>query len=154
MASLSVSADPTRDLIVISGEGFFELEEVTYFAADLRAAHRQLTCPPNHHVTLIDTTRIDIQSQAVVTAFTAIARDPVLRSRRTAYIVGASLARGQAQRLSDPDRTTVAYFADRASAEAWLTAGTFTGGRTASRYPRAQASPTSVARDCTGRNAA
>ncbi len=154
MASFSIIVDPARDLIVISGAGFFALDEVADFAKDLRAAHRQLTCPSGYHTTLIDTTQVHIQSQEVVAAFSAIARDPVLRSRRTAYVVGASLARGQAQRLSDPDRTTVGYFSDHAAAEIWLMQGAFTGARTASRYRHARVSPMSDVHDCTDRSAA
>ncbi len=153
-AFFNIVAEPDCDLIRISGSGFFTLADVAAFGGALERAHAQLRCAPHCQLTFADVSAMHIQSQEVVMAFTAIARDPRLRSRRFAVVVGNSLARGQTKRLSEPGDQRVAHFHDRIAAEAWLFADPVTAARTASRYRHAPASPTSAGRDCTARSVA
>lgn len=150
----SIDADPSRRLIAVTVGGFYTMDALRRFERAYRDAHARLACPPNEHLSLVDTSAMHIQSQDVVAAFADIARDPAIRSRRLAFVVGASLARQQTRRLIEPDRQGVGFFRDRAAAEAWLFAGALNDDRTASRYRHEPASPRSGGRDCTDRSAA
>jgi hypothetical protein len=154
LANHLIVTDPSRNLVRITLTGFFEVDAVAAFETALRAAHAALPCPRNAHVTLIDCTQIQIQSQTVVAAFTAMAQDPTLRSKRAALILGPSLARTQARRIYEGDHDRLSIFADRSSAEAWLLAPPLSAARTASRYRHAPASPRSGGHGCTVPNGA
>jgi hypothetical protein len=149
-----IAVDAHRDLVHVTLSGFFEVDQVMAFGAALVESHRELRCPPNMHLSLIDCTDIKIQSQAVVAAFTALVRDSRTRSRRAAMIVGTSLARGQARRVYPADHDRVALFPTRAAAEDWLFAPPVSVARTAFRYPHVPASPRSAARGYTAPNGA
>lgn len=118
MARFTIQALPTRDLVHITLSGFFELEDVARFDAARTEIYGELRCARGEHLTLCDTSEMKIQSQDVVTAFGMVAADPRFTSRRLAFVVGASLARMQARRVTDRD--SVAHFNDLVSAEAWL----------------------------------
>ena len=72
--------------------------------------------PLAHH--LLDP--LEAQAQDVVAAFGSVMAAPDIRSRKLAFLCGSTLARLQAQRLTD--REGVAFFDDAAAAEAWLLA--------------------------------
>jgi hypothetical protein len=117
-AHFSVSPVPQRDLVRITLTGFFSAADVANFEVERARAHAQLTCAPNHHVTLCDASAMHIQSQDIVAAFTTVATDTRYTSRRLAVVTGSSLARMQTRRVTNRD--TVAYFSDVNAAEAWL----------------------------------
>lgn len=117
-AQYSIEADRPRDLIRIRMSGFFSLDDVEGFRAARRAAHDALDCAPNEHLTLNDLRDMKIQSQEIVVAFREMLADPAFRSRRLAFVVNSTLARGQLQRaLADRDARC---FEDPYEAEAWL----------------------------------
>lgn len=117
-ATFSVVADPARDLVRITLTGFFDERSIAGFLAARRAAHAQLRCGPNRHVTLADTSRIAIQTQDMVARWGGILADPAYRSRRLAFVVGSTLARMQLQRAIGSRHAQV--FTDHAAAETWL----------------------------------
>jgi len=140
-AMFSIIADPARDLIRIVASGFFTMADVASFDEALERARAELRCAPLQHLTFADASAMHIQSQDVVTAFSKIASDPQRRSRRTAMVVGHSLARSQAKRISKPGSDHIAYFHDSDAAEAWLFSDAPAGiVRMASRDRRAPAS--------------
>ncbi|MEH3159771.1 MAG: hypothetical protein PGN08_13090 [Sphingomonas taxi] len=149
-ATFHIVVDPVRASLAIDLSGFFTTADVAGFAEALRAALGRLRCPANQHVTLCDLSRMQIQTQEVVTAFAEVVRNPVTQGRLLAMVVGVSLARHQAQRINTPDRSGVAFFYDRGEAEAWLVSG----DRTAALCPHVPASPMSGGHGCTARNAA
>lgn len=117
-ATFSVVADPPRDLIRITLTGMFDEGSIAGFLAARRAAHAQLRCDPNQHVTLADTRDIAIQTQDMVGRWGAILADPTYRSRRLAFVVASTLARMQLQRAIGS--RSVQLFTDIAEAEAWV----------------------------------
>ena len=117
-AEFSIDADPSRDLIRIRMAGFFTQPDILAFVAARRAAHAELRCGPNQHVTLNDVRDMKIQSQDMVDAFRAMLSDPAYRSRRLAFIVGPTLTRTQLSRaIAGRDARC---FDDSWAAEAWL----------------------------------
>lgn len=122
-AQYDAVADPGKGLIRASVSGFFTIEDVVAFERMLRASIDTLCCDVDRHLTLCDATGMRIQSQEVVAAFAALARNPSIRSRRLAFVLGQSLARTQTRRLVDPRREGVAYFETAVAAEAWLFEG-------------------------------
>ncbi len=120
-ASYSIDADPARNLIRIRMSGFFTLEDIDGFLEARRAAHAQLTCPRNAHVTINDIRDMKIQSQDIVDAFREVLAAPDYRSRRLAFIVSPTLARTQLMRAIAGRNARC--FEDGWKAEAWLLAG-------------------------------
>lgn len=153
-ANFDIVSDPSRDLMIVTVQGFFSLCDFEAFEKAYRAAMLTLRCGPNQHVVLADASAMAIQSQEIVSAFAGLVRDGSIRSRRLAFVVGVSLARQQTQRLVEPGRDGVAFFHDRIAAERWLLAPTVSDDRTAFRYRHAPASPMSGDRGCIGRSAA
>lgn len=149
-ARFTVEPDAARGVAYLTLSGFFLLPDVAAFDRAWAEAHAALRCPPNSHLTLCDIGDMSIQSQDVVNAFTAIAQDTARQGRKIAMIVSVSLARLQAKRLNRPDRQGVAYFYDRAEAEAWL----FSDDQTDARCHREPASPMSAGHGCIARSAA
>jgi len=117
-ANFSIRVEPDRDLVRIWMSGFFGQADVADFLAARREAHRALRCPPNAHVTLNDISEMKIQSQEIVAAFQQLLSDTEFRSRRLAFVVGTSLARGQVMRACVG--RNAGCFDDLADAEAWL----------------------------------
>lgn len=117
-AEYAINADPLRDLIRIRMAGFFTSDDVAGFVAARNAAHAELRCGRNQHVTLNDVRDMKIQSQDMVDAFRAMLSDPLYRSRRLAFLVGPTLTRTQLMRaIAGRDARC---FEDSWAAEAWL----------------------------------
>ena len=118
-ASFSVTAEPDRDLVRIRMSGFFTPADIVAFIEERGRAHERLTCGPNQHLTLNDVRGMSIQPRDAVAGFQAMLADPAHRSRRLAFVVAPTLARGQlARALSDRGETRM--FEDLREAEAWL----------------------------------
>jgi hypothetical protein len=117
-ASFSITAEPDRDLVRIRMSGFFTEIDIAAFLEERRRVHGQLTCGPNQHLTLNDVREMSIQPRDSVAAFQMMLSDPAYRSRRLAFVVAPTLARGQlARALSDRNAR---MFEDPVEAEAWL----------------------------------
>lgn len=119
-ASFTIVVDPQRNLVRQYLGGFFVAEDIERFVAARNAAHRQLTCGPNEHVTLADVRDMKIQPQDMVGQFGAVLADPQHRSRKLAFVFASSLARMQLLRAAE--RRNARYFTDMPEAEAWLMA--------------------------------
>ena len=118
-SAFRLSADPRRSLLLIELSGFFEATDVSRFAAEKQAAHRDLMCAPNEHVTIVDVTDCKIQGQAVVGAFAAMIADQRYKGRKLAFVTGSSLAKMQVRRLIE-GQAEARCFDNRRLAEAWL----------------------------------
>ncbi|WP_242416754.1 hypothetical protein [Sphingomonas panni] len=119
-ASWTVSIEPSRLLLRMAITGFFTVDDVHGFAADITRNIARLR-PFLHgvqHISICDTRGVEIQSQDAVAAFAEMLENPVARSRRLAYIADAALARIQIRRLTARDNA--AFFATMAEAEAWV----------------------------------
>lgn len=119
-ASFSIEVDPARDLVAIVMSGFFTPQDVAAFQAARDEAHRKLTCAPNNHVTLNDVREMKIQPQDAVAAFQQLLASPSHRSRRLAFVVAPTLARGQLMRAVTGRNAR--FFDNVKDAEAWLLA--------------------------------
>lgn len=119
-ASFSIDADPARDLVRIRTAGFFTSDDLARFAEAWRAAIARLRCPRNGHLTLVDMRAAGIQTQETVGRWRTMIADPVFRSRRLAFVTGATLARMQVQRAIAGIGAQA--FTDEAEAVAWLLA--------------------------------
>jgi hypothetical protein len=117
-ASFSIEVDPQRDLVRIRLAGFFRQADVADFLEKRRAAHEQLRCTPNAHLTITDIREMSIQSHDVVDAFREMLAAPEYRSRRLAFVVGYTLARSQVIRALESREAR--WFDGPAKAEAWL----------------------------------
>ena len=115
-AKFDCVADPRRNLMRVKMAGFFSEEDVQRFAAAYRSLLPQLDAPG--HLTLVDIRQMQIQPQSVVGAFSTLLASPDVRSQRLAFVCSSTLARLQAQRLTD--RAGVRFFEDEAEAETWL----------------------------------
>lgn len=118
-ATFSIVCEPDRDLIRISMAGLFAPSDIAAFLAARREAHAELRCAPNAHLTLNDVRGMKIQPQQAVAAFQDMLADSAYRSRRLAFVVAPTLARGQLARAL-AGRHDAALFEDPAEAEAWL----------------------------------
>lgn len=117
-AHFSFEIDRRRGLVRIVMSGFFLAGDIARFIEARRKAHEALGWPPNTHVTLNDIRGMKIQSQDVVAAFQEMLTASDYRSRRLAFVIGCTLARGQVNRaLAGRDARC---FEDEADAEAWL----------------------------------
>lgn len=117
-AHYTIATEQPGNLVRMVMGGFFYQDDVDDFERMLDAALETLTCPPNQHVALCDMRAMKIQTQETVAAFARMAEEPRLRSRRLAFVTGASLARMQVRRLTD--RAGVGYFTEVDPARAWL----------------------------------
>lgn len=117
-AHFTVCAEPARDLIRITLSGFFGADDLTAFRESMAAAHRDLSCGPHRHVTLVDVSAMKVQSQDMVAAFGGLLADSSFHSRRLAFVVDPTLLRAQVRRALDG--RAAQWFATRAAAEAWL----------------------------------
>ncbi len=116
--SFSIVVDAPRDLLRITLAGFFTPGDVARFHQARIAAHRQLRCPANAHVTIVDIREMKIQPQDSVGAFHDLLADPEFHGRRIAMVVAASLARSQIKRVAAARGAE--YFDTIDQAEAWL----------------------------------
>ena len=113
-----IAVDVPRDLVRITMSGFFTEADILAFLGERIAAHRQLRCGPNQHLTLNDMREMDVRSQPVVDSFRSILAAPEYRSRRLAFVVTGALSRMQLMRTIEGRNAQV--FEDMESAEAWL----------------------------------
>ncbi len=115
-AKFNFITDARCNLIRVEMAGFFGEDDVQRFAAEYRSLLVHLNAPG--HLTLVDIREMKIQPQSVVGAFSSLLASPDVRSRRLAFICSSSLARLQAQRLTD--REGVKFFEDDVEAQRWL----------------------------------
>lgn len=115
-ATYEITPDKSRNLIRVTMAGFYEQKDVQEFATAYRQALTELISPG--HLTLVDITGMKIQAQDIVQAFTAFLASPDVRSKKLAFVCSSSLARLQAQRLTD--REGVEFFEGADEAEVWL----------------------------------
>ena len=115
-AKFNFITDVGHNLVRVKMAGFFSDEDVRRFAADYRSQLTQLSAPG--HLTLVNITEMKIQPQSVVGAFSSLLASPDVRSRRLAFVCSSTLARLQAQRLTD--REGVRFFENDYEAEGWL----------------------------------
>lgn len=126
-ATFSFDVDPTRNLVRIAMAGLFTPEDILGFYEARRVAHTKLTCGPNEHVTINDLRGMKIQPQESVVEFQQMLGAPEYRSRRLAFVIGRTLARGQLQRALSGRGPDTRCFDTVAEAEAWLFHGSLTG---------------------------
>jgi len=119
-AMYQIVPERERNLIRVTMAGFFSKEEVAAFGKDYREALAELLSPG--HLTLVDIREMKIQSQEVVAAFSSHMASPGIQSHKLAFVCSSSLARLQAQRLTD--RENVEFFDLLDEAEQWLLATT------------------------------
>jgi hypothetical protein len=117
----TIVTDTDAGLIEITVEGFWTLEHVARFAADIRANAREVRRTGKRQVILYDYTRASIQSADVVEALQRLARDNALRSRKVALFTGSLLAKRQAVRIAR-EGEAIQVFDNRDAAIAWLKA--------------------------------
>jgi hypothetical protein len=117
-AHYHVSVDIARSLVRIWLGGFFTPADIAAFLAERNAAHAQLICAPNQHLTLTDVRDMKIQPQETVAAFRELLADRRHHSRKVAFVAAPSLAQMQLSRAADKRAARV--FTDPAAAEAWL----------------------------------
>ncbi|WP_404335371.1 hypothetical protein AB2M62_15985 [Sphingomonas sp. MMS12-HWE2-04] len=120
-AHYTIDVEPSRDLIRIQLSGFFTEADFAGLLAARSAAHAQLNCRPNQHVTLTDVRDMKIQAQEMVEAFRAMIADPSYRAKRLAFVVSPTLARSQLVRAVGA--RDAHFFEDMGEAEAWLRTG-------------------------------
>lgn len=109
-----------QSLVRITMSGFFDGGDIARFIAAQNDAYRQLQCPANQHVTLVDIRDMQIQSQDSVLEFQKRLADPQVAARRIAFVVSRSLARMQIQRAAAG--RPAALFTSEEEAIAWLEA--------------------------------
>ncbi|MEG3182371.1 hypothetical protein [Sphingomonas sp. LT1P40] len=117
-AEFSIDVDVPHDLVRITLAGFYGPDDIKRLVAARDEAFKQLQCPPNQHLTLIDVRAMDIQAQDSVATFQQLLIDPTKVSRNLAFVVAQSLARMQAKRATE--KRQVSFFVTPEEAEAWL----------------------------------
>lgn len=120
-AQFTIAVEPERDLVRISMGGLFSPEDIADFVQARRSAHLKLRCRRNQHLTINDLRGLKIQPQESVAAFQQLLADPAYRSRRLAFVIGTTLARGQLLRALSG--RGAACFDSVAEAETWLLTG-------------------------------
>lgn len=125
-AAYAFDVDPGRDYIRLRMSGFFTPEDLADFIEARRAAHAELTCPANAHVTLVDIRDMKIQSQNAVAGFGAMLSTSTYFARRLAFAVSPGLLRPQLLRII-AGREDVRCFESVRMAEAWLFSLGFSG---------------------------
>ncbi|AUW56733.1 hypothetical protein C1T17_00185 [Sphingobium sp. SCG-1] len=114
-------ADYTRKLIRAQLQGFFSVEEVAAFGADLQAAAATMVCRSGEHLLYVDTSQCALQAQDVVSAFQTLIGNLPLKAKRVAVITGSSLSRMQTRRILVRDQAML--FDHGEDAEHWLLTG-------------------------------
>lgn len=114
----SISVDVTSGTMRLYLQGLLTTADVADFARQQRAASASLRSHGGTCLTLCDVTECKIQAQEVVERFRTLLRHLCLRSRRIAFVTGASPAKMQVRRLIDRD--AAGFFETHAEAEAWL----------------------------------
>jgi hypothetical protein len=114
----SFRVDRAASLVRITMSGLFTRADVAAFVEARREAHAMLDCAPNRHLTLNDMRGLKIQPQEIVAEFREMLGAPRYRSRKLAFVVGATLARAQLMRALAGRRPHC--FETIEAAEAWL----------------------------------
>lgn len=117
-ANFSFDVDVARDMVIITLGGFFSRADIEAFLAAREAAHAQLRCGPNEHVTLADVRDMKIQAQDIVAEWGNVLSGSAYRSRKLAFVQASTLARMQLKRAAA--MRDVQYFTTIPDAEAWL----------------------------------
>lgn len=117
-ADFDVVAVPEKNLIRLTMSGFFSKDDIDKMRNRLVCALAELGCGPNQHDTLCDIRGMKIQAQQSVSLFQDLVGSDPVRSRLLAFVVGPTLARLQARRLTD--REGVCFFSEMQEAENWL----------------------------------
>lgn len=117
--TFSIKVDPTKDFVHITMGGFFQPDDISQFAVEVRKAQRLLNCGPNQHVTLVDIQAMHIQSQDSVDVFARLLSNPSVAARKIAFVVTQSLARLQIKRAAT-GRDAGFFTEDYPAAEQWL----------------------------------
>jgi hypothetical protein len=120
-SSYRITPHPERCMMEVTVTGLFQHDKVQRFASEKRAAVESLKCAPNHHLTLIDVSACEAQSENLVSMLHSVIADPRYRARRIAFVVGESPFVDQLRRILNG--RDAMYFQDHDSAEAWLFAG-------------------------------
>jgi hypothetical protein len=115
-ASFDIRPDARANLMKVKLAGFFAATDVDRFALAYRQGLERLQ--GYGHLTLADIRGMKIQSQDIVAAFSSFMSSPRVRSRKLAFVCASTLARLQAERLTD--RKDVKFFESPHEAEAWL----------------------------------
>lgn len=118
----TIKTTPALNLVSMKMGGFFDQDSIDQFEAARDAAHRELTCGPNEHLTLCDMREMMIQSQEAIVGFQRVLNNPATYSKRIAIVVSQTLARMQVERAAE--RRDVRYFTgDPAEARTWVITG-------------------------------
>lgn len=120
-ANHSIDVDVENGFVRYTLSGFFDELSLASLSAERGAKLPRLKTQPNQHVTLCDVSQCAIQSQESLAALRVMLAQPAWQARRLAFVVGGALARMQVRRVAS-DVPNVQWFADTASAEAWLLA--------------------------------
>ncbi|MEH3035197.1 MAG: hypothetical protein PGN23_01695 [Sphingomonas adhaesiva] len=116
--------DPERNLIVTTIDGFFDEDVYARYMEARAAAFRELRCGPNEHLSLSDLRGMNIQSQDIVAAFSAMLAQPTYQSKRLGLVIGSSLARMQLSRaLGTRAGGNARVFEHYDDAEHWVLTG-------------------------------
>lgn len=91
----SFRVDREKSLVRITMAGLFTRADIAAFLEARREAHAALTCGRNQHLTLNDLRGLKIQPQEIVAEFRDMLGAPQYRSKRLAFVLGATLARAQ-----------------------------------------------------------
>lgn len=119
IAGFSIDPDVAREFVRIRLFGFFSVDDIERFEAELLRVHQRMNCGcKGGPLTVTDVTGMSIQSQDVVSRWGKFLANPAHRSRRLAFVTGSTLARMQLERASAGRGARV--FTDAAEAEAWL----------------------------------
>lgn len=113
-----IEAEPRHNLMRVRMAGFFEEEDVRAFATLYREKRQALDAAD--HLTLANICDMKIQAQDIVAAFRTFMAMPDIASRKLAFVSSSTLARLQAQRLTE--REEVRFFDNEAAARDWLLA--------------------------------
>jgi hypothetical protein len=118
-ATYSIEVEPWG-FLRFTLSGFFDSRDFARFVADREKAFAKLTCAPNAHLTLVDLSACLLQPQVLAAAFQQLMADPRTRSRRMAFVFGASPTRMQVRRILAA-RDDIGLFIEEPEAMAWLT---------------------------------
>lgn len=116
---IKVTADPTRNLVIVHMGGFLSPDEVGAFSRDRDAAVESMGLRSGEYDMLIDTAEAIIQPQEIVTAFQMLITNSKYAARRIAVARKSSLTRMQTNRILGI-RDNAAVFDTIEEAQAWL----------------------------------
>ncbi len=121
-SSHAIHVDPVRNLVDVRLAGFFNPEDASWVAEEVRAAILSLGDAIGRHVTLYDASAVKVAPPATIEAIRMSYAMPQVRelwARKVAFVATTALVRRQVARLTDV-HPALQVFRDRASALAWL----------------------------------